>query len=60
MTPAHNCSRSSAPARDVTSSASSGVVYTCPMHPQIRRNAPGNCPICGMTLEPVNPEARVQ
>src|ERR1700730_10298894 len=25
------------------------------MHPQIRRNAPGNCPICGMTLEPVAP-----
>ena len=31
-----------------------GVVYTCPMHAQIRRDAPGNCPICGMTLEPVN------
>ncbi len=31
------------------------VVYTCPMHPQIRRNAPGNCPICGMALEPVAP-----
>ena len=30
-----------------------GVVYTCPMHPQIRRDAPGNCPICGMTLEPI-------
>jgi P-type Cu+ transporter len=30
-----------------------GVIYTCPMHPQIRRNAPGNCPICGMTLEPL-------
>jgi len=29
------------------------VIYTCPMHPQIRRAAPGNCPICGMTLEPV-------
>jgi Cu+-exporting ATPase len=29
------------------------VLYTCPMHPQIRRAAPGNCPICGMTLEPV-------
>jgi Cu+-exporting ATPase len=29
------------------------VIYTCPMHPQIRRNAPGSCPICGMTLEPV-------
>ena len=30
-----------------------GVIYTCPMHPQIRRTEPGNCPICGMTLEPV-------
>ena len=30
-----------------------GVIYTCPMHPQIRRSVPGNCPICGMTLEPV-------
>ena len=26
--------------------------YTCPMHPQIVRNAPGFCPICGMALEP--------
>lgn len=25
------------------------------MHPQIRRNAPGNCPICGMALEPLEP-----
>ena len=30
-----------------------GTIYTCPMHPQIRRNAPGNCPICGMALEPL-------
>jgi len=30
-----------------------GAIYTCPMHPQIRRPAPGNCPICGMALEPV-------
>ncbi|MEK9970236.1 MAG: copper-translocating P-type ATPase [Ferrovibrio sp.] len=29
-----------------------GTIYTCPMHPQIRRDAPGNCPICGMALEP--------
>lgn len=29
------------------------VEYTCPMHPQIRQMGPGNCPICGMTLEPV-------
>src|SRR5215472_3343781 len=33
-----------------------GTIYTCPMHPQIRRNAPGNCPICGMALEPVHGE----
>src|ERR1700690_3685055 len=26
--------------------------YVCPMHPQIVRSEPGNCPICGMTLEP--------
>jgi len=34
-------------------SAQTGTIYTCPMHPQIRRVGPGNCPICGMTLEPV-------
>ncbi len=27
--------------------------YTCPMHPEVRRNGPGACPICGMALEPV-------
>jgi Cu+-exporting ATPase len=26
--------------------------YTCPMHPQIVRDEPGVCPICGMALEP--------
>jgi len=35
-----------------------GTIYTCPMHPQIRRNEPGSCPICGMALEPEGvPEA---
>ena len=29
-----------------------GTIYTCPMHPQIRQVGPGNCPICGMALEP--------
>jgi Cu+-exporting ATPase len=32
--------------------APEGTIYTCPMHPQIRQHKPGNCPICGMTLEP--------
>jgi Cu+-exporting ATPase len=32
--------------------APAGTIYTCPMHPEIRQDHPGNCPICGMTLEP--------
>jgi P-type Cu+ transporter len=36
-----------------------GVIYTCPMHPQIRQVGPGNCPICGMTLEPAKATAEV-
>ncbi len=44
-----------APAPKVASTTSAavalGTIYTCPMHPQIRRNAPGPCPICGMALE---------
>ncbi len=31
-----------------------GAIYTCPMHPEVVRNEPGNCPICGMALEPRN------
>ncbi len=34
-------------------SAPEGTVWTCPMHPEIRRDAPGACPICGMALEPL-------
>jgi Cu+-exporting ATPase len=36
------------------------VIYTCPMHPQIRQEGPGNCPICGMTLEPLTVTAEAQ
>jgi Cu+-exporting ATPase len=32
-----------------------GAVYTCPMHPEIRRARPGSCPLCGMALESVAP-----
>jgi Cu+-exporting ATPase len=49
-----------------TQPAAPGVSYTCPMHPEIRQDKPGSCPICGMALEPVaatadtgpNPELR--
>jgi Cu+-exporting ATPase len=30
-----------------------GVLYTCPMHPEVVRDRPGPCPICGMALEPM-------
>jgi Cu+-exporting ATPase len=35
--------------------APNGTIYTCPMHPEVRQDHPGNCPKCGMTLEPVMP-----
>ena len=37
--------------------APAGTSYTCPMHPEIRQDHPGSCPKCGMTLEPLIPEA---
>ena len=33
------------------------ALWTCPMHPQIVRDAPGSCPICGMALEPMTASA---
>lgn len=41
---------------EYSTQAGLGAEYTCPMHPEIRQPSPGNCPICGMTLEPVIPE----
>ncbi|HMN56398.1 MAG TPA: copper-translocating P-type ATPase [Ottowia sp.] len=32
-----------------------GTIYTCPMHPEVQQDHPGNCPKCGMSLEPVIP-----
>jgi Cu+-exporting ATPase len=49
------------PARYLKSAAAAaeqpptGSRYTCPMHPEIVRDAPGSCPICGMALEPLMP-----
>ena len=39
------------------SAESADVIYTCPMHPQIRQAGPGSCPICGMALEPLDATA---
>ena len=40
--------------------AGAKVQWTCPMHPQIVRDAPGSCPICGMALEPKTVSAEPQ
>lgn len=37
--------------------SSKPMIYTCPMHPEVRRDGPGHCPICGMALEPLLPLA---
>jgi Cu+-exporting ATPase len=33
----------------------SGAIYTCPMHPEVQQHGPGDCPLCGMALEPMMP-----
>jgi P-type Cu+ transporter len=33
------------------------AIYTCPMHPEIKQKGPGECPICGMALEPLTVSA---
>ena len=36
------------------------AVYTCPMHPEIHQDGPGDCPICGMALEPMVPTGQME
>jgi P-type Cu+ transporter len=43
--------------KPATPSTAGGVIYTCPMHPEVRQIGPGNCPKCGMALEPLMPHA---
>jgi Cu+-exporting ATPase len=45
------------PSAVAPSEVAEGAVWTCPMHPEIRRDGPGACPICGMALEPMEPTA---
>lgn len=40
--------------------APEGTIYTCPMHPEVRQPAPGNCPKCGMALEPEMPSLKYE
>jgi len=43
------------PTVDPAAQAPEGAVWTCPMHPEVRRDGPDSCPICGMALEPLEP-----
>jgi len=43
------------PRPDQPPDAPQGTQWTCPMHPEVIRDGPGSCPICGMALEPVTP-----
>ena len=46
-----------APTAAPAPAADASAVYTCPMHPEVRRIGPGDCPICGMALEMQAPTA---
>lgn len=50
------CSHAS-PGAPAQKAAAAGSQWTCPMHPEIVRDGPGDCPICGMALEPMTPSA---
>jgi len=39
---------------------SGNAIYTCPMHPEVRQNHPGDCPKCGMHLEPLKVTAGLE
>jgi hypothetical protein len=41
-----------------TGEAAAGTVYTCPMHPDVKMDKPGDCPKCGMKLVPVKTGVR--
>jgi Cu+-exporting ATPase len=51
----HDRDAHAAPA--LAASPAPGAKWTCPMHPEIVRDGPGSCPICGMALEPMTPSA---
>lgn len=46
------------PTKTSNKASSKHVLYTCPMHPEIRQHGSGTCPRCGMALEPVNTTAQ--
>ncbi len=49
----HHAHPSPAPTTPKIAAAGGKATYTCPMHPEVLRDAPGDCPLCGMALVPI-------
>jgi len=54
---AHDASSTDGNRTAASTRSTTSAVWTCPMHPEIRREVPGACPICGMALEALEPTA---
>ncbi|MEZ6195765.1 MAG: heavy metal translocating P-type ATPase [Planctomycetota bacterium] len=59
MADGHACCHGGGAAKVAIGASTTGVPgrYTCPMHPEVVREGPGSCPICGMALEPMDASA---
>jgi Cu+-exporting ATPase len=53
----HSCCGGHKPTAAPAAAAPPGAKYTCPMHPEVVKDCPGTCPLCGMALEPMVPTA---
>jgi len=56
----HHAPSSPSPPPSSQKPQQSAAKYTCPMHPDVQSDQPGNCPKCGMALELARPAARQQ
>ncbi len=48
----HAASKNQSAPEDASKTIEKNTIYTCPTHPDVRQNKPGQCPMCGMNLEP--------